>query len=264
MGQVHGVYLKYVGLSALSYAAYHKTLGGGELSSLLSSVSTSGTEANTDLLLQTGVALYWGYSTILNGVIAVMFKMNTGMGFVGKDRESGQIPFWSYFLFAPFHIPTWVYTTVSHKKDKYPAATEVQDGWWVGGRYAHELDVEKWAAVIDMTVEFPESCRNITAKYLSLPYWDGVPASPKDLEFAASLATEAHKEGPVLVHCAHGRGRSTTVMVACLVKAGLYENWKDAFEKGIKPHRPCCKLNSAMRANLEAWQQEYVNGPVAK
>lgn len=266
MGTVHGVYLKYVGLSALSYAGYSilsdpgETPKGGE----------NGYGSYSQSLLSIIPTLVLGYSTILNGVIAILFKTERGMAIIGKDRTSGQIPTWSYIVFFPFHIPTILYTLVHTRASVYkpkkgapvstvPTASEVQPGWWVGGCYAHELNKD-WGGVVDLTVEFPETCRNRTAHYLSAPTWDGVPLSPADLEEAATFAVDARKDGPVLVHCAHGRGRSTTVMCACLVKAGLYDNWSDAFEKGIKPNRSVCKLNKRMRENLTAWQSAYVDG----
>jgi hypothetical protein len=53
-------------------------------------------------------------------------------------------------------------------------------------------------------------------------------------------------------------------MCACLVKAGLYANWEEAFEKGIKPHRSVCKLNKRMKENLTLWQAEYVDAKKGK
>ena len=207
------------------------------------------------------MAALLGYSAILNGVIAVLFKAEVGMGLIGKDPTTGKIPLWSKIVFFPFHIPTRLYThfhTRSHQKS-VAVANEVQPGWWVGGCYAHELEhIPKWAAVIDLTVEFPETAK--TDHYLSIPTWDGVPATPAQLEQGAIFASQQMANGPILVHCAHGRGRSTTMMCACLVKAGLYENWKDAFEKGIKPGRSVCKLNRRMKQALTAWQAEFVDG----
>ena len=92
MGTVHGVYLKYVALSAISYAGYaffdkasidDKTQGDG---------------------LQRLSSLYLGYSAILNGIVAVLFKMEWGMSMIGKQKETGKIPLWSYIVFAPFHM----------------------------------------------------------------------------------------------------------------------------------------------------------------
>jgi hypothetical protein len=269
MGAVHGVYLKYVGLSVASYAGYSMIMSS---SSSPTFSTTRSLTASSDLsLLKLGTAAVLGYSAILNGAIAVLFKLERGMWLLGKDPKTGQIPMWSYVLFFPFHIPTILYTHLHTrhgsmkvlkrdggvKRETVPVASEVQPGWWVGGWYGHELN-KVWGGIIDLTVEFPE--RMITTSYLSIPTWDGVPPTPAQLEEAAIFGAEARKKGDVMVHCAHGRGRSTTVMCACLVKAGLFKNWEEAFEKGIKPGRSVCKLNSLMKKALSAWQEQYVDG----
>ena len=347
MGTVHGVYLKYVGLSALSYCGYSwlNTSSGSSATSSLSSSSSSNSlltmggggssgsdrsgsvdgayyaSSTSSTMLSLVPSLILGYSTLINGAIAILFKTEKGMSLIGKNRSTGTIPMWSYIVFFPFHIPTILYTkihtqlftmktpllavtesnsnnnnktaasniatrstststdettsssadsTIQYVKIPVPVATEVQKGWWVGGCYGHKLNKD-WAGVIDLTVEFPEKCRDRTLEYLSLPTWDGVPCTPEQLEYAANFAIKAKQQkelqyesegvvGDILVHCAHGRGRSTTVMCACLVKAGLYSNWEDAFEYGIKPYRPVCKLNRRMRQNLQAWQELYVDG----
>jgi protein-tyrosine phosphatase len=271
MGTVHGVYLKYVGLSAISYAGHTllardddgSRVTAPELMSRLLSVATS--KPHPDGILGTAPALILGYSAILNGAIALMFKTEVGMSLIGKNRKTGQIPLWSQLLFFPFHIPTRLYTYLHMRMDrgKVPVASEVQSGWWVGGCYGHQLD-QDWAGVIDLTVEFPETTIARTKSYLSVPTWDGIPASPEQLEEGANFAVNAMRSsggtGAILVHCAHGRGRSTTMMCACLVKAGLYKNWEEAFEKGIKPGRSVCKLNRRMKQALAEWQAIYVDG----
>ncbi|KAK1740682.1 dual specificity phosphatase [Skeletonema marinoi] len=301
MGAVHGCYLKYVGLSAISYAGYQLVVGNiGPMESLsvgdariLATSSGAGGGGGrggySDLLplLRLGTATYLGYSTLLNGTIAILFKMKKGMGVLGKNLEEGSIPLWSYLLFSPFHIPTYAYTYVhtlvgkmkvqdgsskKKKKSPVPVASMVQPGLWVGGCFAHRLN-KQWAGIIDLTVEFPERCRDSTLKYLCVPTWDGVPCSPEQLEHAANFAVEAKEnwmklkeqgavegEPNILIHCAHGRGRSTTVMCAAMVKMGMYANFEEALEKGIKPGRPVCKLNAMMRKNLTEWQNIYVEG----
>jgi len=313
MGAVHGVYLKYVGLSAVSFVGYHMVVGNigpmdplpmMSISStdrmLLATSSGSSNESSILMpLLRLGTASILGYSTILNGGIAILFKLRAGMSLIGKDRVNGTIPLWSYALFFPFHIPTYTYTylhtkfgtmkqphqhghdhdaddkkSTSKKSTKVtvPVASEVQPGWWVGGCYSNQLN-KQWAGVVDLTVEFPERCRSNTLRYLCLPTWDGVPCSPEQLEKAANFCIEAREEWnqlkirgevvgepQILIHCAHGRGRSTTVMCAALVKMGLFANYEEALEKGIRPNRPCCKLNSLMRKNLAEWQSIYIDG----
>lgn len=288
MGTVHGVYLKYVGLSAISFAGMTLLTREGESVAEMFKESASSLFSvpfSRALSTRAFPVLALGYSTILNGLIAVLFKSEWGMGLIGKDPETGQIPYWSYFFFFPFHIPTRLYTYIhsvqdANKTKVVPVASEVQPGWYVGGCYGHKLDME-WAAVIDLTVEFPET--TATKAYLSLPTWDGVPATPAQLEEAATFAVHHYTasstaninanasatiadnvgtagKGPILVHCAHGRGRSTTVMCACLVKAGLFATWEEAFQKGIQPGRSVCKLNRRMKQNLAEWQAIYVDG----
>eukprot|EP00569_Conticribra_weissflogii_P006575 CAMPEP_0171337038 /NCGR_PEP_ID=MMETSP0878-20121228/6431_1 /TAXON_ID=67004 /ORGANISM="Thalassiosira weissflogii, Strain CCMP1336" /LENGTH=364 /DNA_ID=CAMNT_0011838611 /DNA_START=74 /DNA_END=1168 /DNA_ORIENTATION=- len=185
------------------------------------------------------------------------------------------------------------------QKVPVPVASQVQPGWWVGGCYSHEIQLpmqQPWAGIVDLTVEFPEKCRANTLNYLCLPTWDGVPCSPEQLEEAAVFCMEARKDWirwwkqnysrggndnavdladsqkqsmqqqqteqlipHILIHCAHGRGRSTTVMCAAMVKMGLFSHWEEALEQGIRPSRPVCKLNAKMRKNLEEWQRKYVD-----
>lgn len=275
MGAVHGVYLKYVGMSAISYACYFcltnytRDLGIDDQGKGIRLFNTSDTHSPLTYccLLRLTLTTISGYSTILNAFISFLFKLETGMILIGKDPINGKIPWWSYVIFFPFHIPTMIYTYVHTKigkhKDKdgkhnivVPVASEVHKGWWVGGCYSHKLNKD-WGGVIDLTVEFPERCISRTKNYLLVPTWDGVPPTPFQLESAANFAVNSKKDGDVLIHCAHGRGRSTTMMCAALVKAGMYNTWQDAFEKGIKPRRPVCKLNSKMKKNLSEWQSLF-------
>eukprot|EP00933_Yihiella_yeosuensis_P038128 TRINITY_DN32087_c0_g1_i1.p1 TRINITY_DN32087_c0_g1~~TRINITY_DN32087_c0_g1_i1.p1 ORF type:complete len:295 (-),score=40.06 TRINITY_DN32087_c0_g1_i1:96-980(-) len=250
MGAVHGCYLKYVTLSLSSGIAAYAWIN-----------------AEPD-----DIVFFWGeehvpegfvliflfHCCLVNGVIAVLFKLGVGMSLLGKDPRNGRVPLWSYGIFMGFHVPTWLYTRLHHLKDrlyKVPPATEVEPGWWVGGRYGAELE-KQWAGTIDLTCEFPEGCAKTTEQYLLVPCWDGVPPTPEMLEHAAKFALSASLNGDVMVHCAHGRGRSTTVMCACLVKAGLHPTWEAALD-AIKNQRRVVKLNRAMRSALTSWQLQY-------
>ena len=78
MGTVHGVYLKYVGLSVISFAGYV---------AMIKSASVEGDRvALMELLaytmgrvLQCLLLLYLGYSAILYCFIAILFKLEAGM-----------------------------------------------------------------------------------------------------------------------------------------------------------------------------------------
>jgi len=132
MGAVHGVYLKYVGLSAISFVGYSM------LSPQDAEYKPFPTEQNAThqamMLMEMIPSLILGYSAILNGIIAILFKAEMGMLIIGKDKITGNIPIWSYLIFFPFHIPTLFYTHLhtwmgkSMHKPPVPVATEVQPG----------------------------------------------------------------------------------------------------------------------------------------
>lgn len=236
MGAVHGVYLKYVVTGVLAGAA------ASTLEAPLSS------------------AALW-YACACNLTIAALFKLRWGEFLLGKDPNTGKVPAWSYLVWGGFHAPTWMYTMLHTRLGQAagtPVASEVQDGWWIGGRYGAELGRE-WGGVLDLTCEFPEGCIGSTKSYKLVACWDGTPPSPAMIDEAAAFCVEARKHGHVLVHCAHGRGRSTCAMVAALVKAGLFATWEEAFA-ACKPRRPVIKLNAKMRAALALWQREYMHG----
>lgn len=198
MGAVHGVYLKYVALAAVSYAGY-----------VACQVSEDGSIGQSSSSMAYYGQQFFAYSCLVNGAVAVMFKLRRGMSLIGKNGKTGEIPLWSYVLWFPFHAPTVLYTHLHNLKDQkkkppVPPASEVLPGWWVGGCYGHLLQ-KSWGGVVDLTSEFPESCISTTKRYMLAASWDGVPPPPDKLEAAAVFAAEAHKIGDVLVHCAHGK-----------------------------------------------------------
>eukprot|EP00933_Yihiella_yeosuensis_P038155 TRINITY_DN32108_c0_g1_i1.p1 TRINITY_DN32108_c0_g1~~TRINITY_DN32108_c0_g1_i1.p1 ORF type:complete len:253 (+),score=38.95 TRINITY_DN32108_c0_g1_i1:82-840(+) len=247
MGTVHAVSLKYVAIAGMAGAGAYCMIDEELLQGPPNSASNG---------LRLGALLTLWNMSIVNGMIAVLFNAQVGMSFLGKDVVTGAIPAWSYFCFFTFHIPTFLYTKVQRIRDRgigVEPADEVAPGWWVGGRYASELG-KTWAGNIDLTCEFPELCKQ--DRYHLVRCWDGVPPRPDELEEAARFGISARRQGEVLVHCAHGRGRSTTTMCACLVKAGLFSSWQEAFE-AIKKRRNVCKLNKSMKAALTVWQEEH-------
>ena len=234
MGAVHGVAYKYVAIAAAaSYGAY---------------LSQPHSYARLGL----------GLIGATNSVIVVLFVADRGTQLLGKDAVTGKAPWYRALPWAGFLLPTWLYTYVHTLVGRVDTATEVAPGWWLGGRYADRAPgrPERWAGVLDLTVELPERCLDLCDDYLLVRCWDGAPPHLQDLERAAAFCATARRRGPVLVHCAHGRGRSTTAMCAALVRAGVDRDWRGAFER-CRRARPCVRLNTRMRAALEAWAEEY-------
>lgn len=57
---------------------------------------------------------------------------------------------------------------------------------------------------------------------------------------------------PVYVHCAHGHGRSTVVLCAALIRAGLAADPRGALSLA-RAGRPRARLNDRQRTALDAW-----------
>ena len=151
-------------------------------------------------------------------------------------------------------------------------ADEVITDFWVGGRYADQIEPSQrppknWSVTVDLTSEFPEACIENTVTYVNSPVWDGTPPSVEEVERCAvairdgwsgsdfQTATNG-KGGAVMIHCAHGRGRSCMIACAGLVKSGRCKDWKDAFE-AVKKGRKVCKLNKGMRNRLDEWTKKH-------
>jgi len=243
MGAVHGVHLKYAAMSALcATGAMHHSRQRDEQEELISPILV-------------GILVY---SALIHALITALFVSRRGEWVIGKNAQTGTVPLWSFLVFFPFHLPTWLYTSVHteiSKRKGVPVASEVAPGWWIGGCYAAQLE-RRWAATVDLTVEFSEGCFQTSTKYLLVACWDGTPPPPREIESAANFAASASQQGDVLVHCAHGRGRSTCVMVACLVRAGLFPSWREAFES-CRKHRKGIKLNGKMTRALDEWETTY-------
>lgn len=260
--------MKYIGLGAFLTYVTHLVY-----TESISPPLTLSSAFNTYSPIPFKTALtYWLiYASVLNLLIGVCFKLRIGQSFLMKNRVDGTIPLISYILFHAFYIPTHAYTyihTVIGKTHGVPVANEVLTDYWVGGRYGSELSVNLWSVTVDLTCEFQEACIGNTVKYVSSPVWDGTPPSVDEVERCAvairdgwsgsefSPKTSSSRSGAVMVHCAHGRGRSCMIACAGLVKSGGAATWEEAFEI-VKKGRHVCKLNKGMRDRLTEWTKKY-------
>ena len=273
MGAVHGCHLKYVFVAVLSIVTI---LVLPPLSHPFPSSRNEAIEAYNDLkedpfaflckYFLHFVKLYFLYSAFLNLYIAQLFLLRSSMGLLMKNKTTGQIPWLSYVLFSPFHVPTLLYTHAHHflgsMSSSIPAASQIHPDikLYVGSRYVEEVKaVTNWSGIIDLTCEFPETGK--TQNYKAIPCWDGQPPSVEQLERGARFGRDAMEKaglegGSLMVHCAHGRGRSCLMMCAVLVRMGLVDGWEEGFDM-VKAGRSCCKLNEGMRKRLGEWSEKF-------
>lgn len=168
--------------------------------------------------------------------------------FFGK-RPDGTMPWWSYALFLPWHLTVRTTARADRTLSKDGLYTEIKPGWWVGGWPVLDFPWSGETAVLDVTCELP---RTRGDAYLCLPTWDATEPTLEDLERGVSWAVEQRAAGrTVLIHCAHGRGRSVTVLCAALAKAGVYPSWEEAYNDVGKRRR--VRITEVQRRLLNRW-----------
>ncbi|KAH9255225.1 hypothetical protein BASA81_006665 [Batrachochytrium salamandrivorans] len=206
------------------------------------------------------------YSIVTLAVIGSLIHFNFGPSgeILFKDPNTGHVHPISYVVYFPFHLINLGMIHLTKLFYHRTPGSEVVPGFWLAGRHANQVErlakftpSKQWDCVIDLTCEFTETAQVKRMNYLNVPTWDGCPASVEEIEHCVQFCEERYGENKlILVHCAHGVGRSTLVMCAVLVRLGLQPNGQAALQH-IKLSRPFARLNPGMTKRLQEWQDKY-------
>lgn len=153
-------------------------------------------------------------------------------------------PRFSTAALLPYHM--FVRTTAVATQGIFPPdRVEVVPGLWVGGWPRRGAPAH---AQLDVTAELPR--RGHSLRYHCVPMLDGAAAHPERLEQAVVQVLHWRAEGlPVLVHCAHGRGRSVAVICGVLLAEGHADQWEHAYEI-VRRVRPSAHLSGGQQRML--------------
>mmetsp|Transcript_26625 Transcript_26625/g.36874 ORF Transcript_26625/g.36874 Transcript_26625/m.36874 type:complete len:516 (-) Transcript_26625:143-1690(-) len=181
---------------------------------------------------------------------------------LGK-RPDGEIQWWSYFAFMPFHV---LYRLRLHARraliSEALSDTSSNGSWHISGWPHDQSALPPLAdAVVDCTCELPRQYpvgpQHKVKHYRCVPLWDAAGPSPEQMDSVANWAADLRKKNhSVLVHCAHGHGRSATVLAAAMLCAGEAPSCVKAFQQ-IKAFRPKARMNGAQRQSLREWARKY-------
>lgn len=162
----------------------------------------------------TGAALLWLWPSLALGLVSVGYA-GAGPQVFQKENDgtsslASRLLLWPYRLGARVNRWWWTHNLA--------AAVYIGDGVFLG-RAPSRDELGTYAAVIDMTAEFP--ARRVPGlSWRAIPSLDLLPLSPESIRKGALAVDEICRRGPVLVCCALGFQRSAAVVACWLVRSG--------------------------------------------
>lgn len=153
----------------------------------------------------------------------------------GKNASDGSLSWYRVVLFAPYYVAVAALMIVSQAlgvMSSHKSYTEVHQGIFVGDYFSSFKSGKRWRSIVDITNELPRL--GDSKEYLNIPSWDGCPPTIQSIQAVCKFVQSCQK--PVLIHCAHGKGRSVTVTAAVLVYLGLVKSVDEAVTKVCLPY----------------------------
>lgn len=132
---------------------------------------------------------------------------------VFDKRPDGIIGWPSRILLFPYLAAARINSRLWTRNEQ--KTIEIADGVHLG-RFPDKDDIAAFSTVIDLTCEFSRSCP--TTQWVCIPLLDLVAPVPANLTTAADAVEQAQVQGPVLVVCALGYGRSVATLTVWLVR----------------------------------------------
>lgn len=174
---------------------------------------------------------------------------------LGK-RGNGSIHPINQVLFYPYFVGLRIKLAIQRLISSEPIYNEMKivPGCYLGGWPSEEALVPNaHPAILDVTCELPLKVK--TPAYKVIHVWDThAPRLHQIDEGVQFIKEQLALNRPVLIHCAHGHGRSATIFGALIIASGAAQNASEA-EKLMKKYRPRVRLNSRQHASLSAWME---------
>ena len=215
-----------------------------------------GTRGTSHALLSYPVRYLLAHTSIAGAVVAaastkLLCKFTTGL--FGKSKQ-GKLSLLCCGIFYPFQVAIRTKLLYRRRHGTEPLYSHVVDKYWIGGWPNSPTALpDSEAAVVDCTCELPRRHSN---PYLCVATWDTHSPSIEGFDQGVEFATEQRKDGrPILVHCAHGHGRSAAMLCAILISAGKAKSINDA-EAMLQRKRPRVRLNKNQREGLTRWLEQ--------
>ena len=155
-------------------------------------------------------------------------------------------------LHLPFQLVLQLVWRIANWPERHAWCHEIAPGLWLGrrplARHLAHLPADA-LTVVDLTCEFRRAPGLGCADFVCLPTLDATAPDPDGFRRLIERL-DPSPQAPVYVHCAAGRGRSSMVVGALLLRMGLVDDLDEALAH-IRRIRPQVGWNRRQRAFLE-------------
>lgn len=179
-----------------------------------------------------------------------------GPDLLGKQRD-GRRTWWAVAWSLPYSLLAECVWRLVILRGREPAIARVTDNLYCGRRLTRREQSEfarhPIQGCLDLTAEFTEaSYLRSLPHYRSAPLLDGTAPSIEQLQHLVDWLTTTTTSSPIYVHCALGHGRTSTVVVAFLIRNGLEHDIDSALSR-LQALRSGIDINAAQRELLIAY-----------
>lgn len=176
-------------------------------------------------------------------------------GIFGK-RADGSLPVWSWMLYFPLLVYTYVVWHLIRIFSKEPAYNEVSPELVVGRRLLKPDLNQTFENYVDLTSEFSEPALIRTSPaYRNFSILDGAAPTPEQLDAAVSSL----RQGRTYVHCAQGHGRTGLFALAILLKSKRAKCIEDGLHS-LQSVRPGIRLNQDQIKCVQIFSEKLTTG----
>lgn len=193
--------------------------------------------------------IFFLWPAVSLGIVGVAY-LGFGAAFLGKN--DGEYALSTRILLLPYQLGALASALLQGRR--LPPFVELTPEVILGrlpiaGQRAR-VSAKKFAAVLDLTAEHPFSRRIPGVTYKNIPVLDLTAPSPAQLREAVAFIRENEREGPVYIHCALGRSRTSVVAAAYLLSAKGFRSVDQAV-RFLRERHPHAVLRDTYLRTLE-------------